>query len=77
MKIGELSFQPVGLMKFPQQYENVNILKIYPKNSKILLVGPYPPPLGGVSVHIKRLKKLKGIDAKSTEIPIHFRISAT
>ena len=23
---------------------------------KIMLVGPYPPPYGGISVHIKRLK---------------------
>lgn len=28
------------------------------KNKKILLIGPYPPPYGGVSVHIKRLKSL-------------------
>jgi glycosyltransferase involved in cell wall biosynthesis len=36
----------------------MDILRIYPSSSKILLVGPYPPPLGGVSVHVKRLKKL-------------------
>jgi glycosyltransferase involved in cell wall biosynthesis len=28
------------------------------KNKKILLIGPYPPPYGGVSVHIKRLKMM-------------------
>lgn len=28
------------------------------KNKKILLIGPYPPPYGGVSIHIKRLKPL-------------------
>lgn len=28
------------------------------KNKKILLIGPYPPPFGGVSIHIKRLKPL-------------------
>jgi len=26
------------------------------KNKKILVIGPYPPPFGGVSIHIKRLK---------------------
>ena len=36
----------------------MNILEIYSKNSKILLVGPYPPPLGGISVHIKRLGRI-------------------
>jgi len=36
----------------------MDILGIYPSSSSILLVGPYPPPLGGVSVHVKRLKKL-------------------
>lgn len=34
------------------------LLRIYPKNSSILLVGPYPPPLGGVSVHIERLVRI-------------------
>lgn len=28
---------------------------IYPKEKSILLVGSYPPPIGGVSVHIYRL----------------------
>ena len=32
--------------------------EIFSKNNKILLVGVYPPPLGGVSVHIYRLFKL-------------------
>lgn len=36
----------------------MNLLKIYPKGTSILLVGPYPPPLGGVSLHIKRVKYL-------------------
>jgi len=33
----------------------MKIIDIYPKNNKILFIGPYPPPLGGVSVHIKRI----------------------
>lgn len=28
------------------------------RKKKILLIGPYPPPYGGVSVHIKRLRSL-------------------
>jgi glycosyltransferase involved in cell wall biosynthesis len=33
--------------------------KIY--NKKILIIAPYPPPLGGVAIHIKRVKsKLEG-----------------
>jgi len=28
------------------------------RKKKILLIGPYPPPYGGVSMHIKRLKAL-------------------
>lgn len=28
------------------------------KKKKILIIGPYPPPYGGVSIHIKRLKSL-------------------
>jgi glycosyltransferase involved in cell wall biosynthesis len=36
----------------------MNCLEIYPKNAKILLIGPIPPPFGGVSVHIKRLISL-------------------
>lgn len=31
-------------------------------NEKILIIGPLPPPLGGVSIHIKRLSKLIGND---------------
>lgn len=31
---------------------------IYPKNEKILLIGSYPPPIGGVSIHVKRLHRL-------------------
>lgn len=32
-------------------------------NKKILIIGPYPPPLGGVAVHIKRIEhKLKAQD---------------
>ena len=33
----------------------MDLLEIYPKDSRILFIGPYPPPLGGVSVHAKRL----------------------
>ena len=33
----------------------MDLLEIYPKDSRILFIGPYPPPLGGVSVHTKRL----------------------
>ena len=36
----------------------MSLLRIYPKTSSVLLVGAYPPPLGGVSVHVKRLKSL-------------------
>ena len=36
----------------------MSILNIYQKNSSVLLVGPIPPPLGGVSVHLKRLKNM-------------------
>lgn len=35
----------------------MELISIYPEHSKILLVGTYPPPLGGVSVHIKRLSR--------------------
>ena len=31
------------------------ILELYSKNKRILLVGPYPPPIGGISVHLRRL----------------------
>jgi glycosyltransferase involved in cell wall biosynthesis len=33
----------------------MELLNIYPEHSKILFIGAYPPPLGGVSVHLKRL----------------------
>ena len=33
----------------------MDLSSIYPEHSKILFVGAYPPPLGGVSVHLKRL----------------------
>lgn len=36
----------------------MSILEIYKDAKKILIVGTYPPPLGGVSVHIYRLKRL-------------------
>jgi len=26
-------------------------------NKKILIIGPYPPPMGGIAVHIKRIRK--------------------
>jgi glycosyltransferase involved in cell wall biosynthesis len=26
------------------------------RNKKILIIGPYPPPLGGVAIHVKRVK---------------------
>jgi len=32
-----------------------NILDIFADDKSILIIGPYPPPLGGVSVHVKRL----------------------
>lgn len=32
-----------------------SLLQLYPQNVKILLIGTIPPPLGGVSVHTKRL----------------------
>jgi glycosyltransferase involved in cell wall biosynthesis len=28
------------------------------RNKRILLIGPFPPPIGGVSIHLKRLSKL-------------------
>jgi glycosyltransferase involved in cell wall biosynthesis len=34
---------------------------------KVNIIGPYPPPYGGISVHIKRMKKYlnsKGVDVK-------------
>jgi glycosyltransferase involved in cell wall biosynthesis len=34
------------------------VLKILNKYESILIVGPYPPPLGGVSVYVKRLISL-------------------
>lgn len=34
------------------------VLKIINKYESILIVGPYPPPLGGVSVYVKRLMSL-------------------
>ncbi len=45
----------------------MDILRIYPSSSRILLVGPYPPPLGGVSVHVKRLKKLLNFYRNKTD----------
>lgn len=35
-----------------------DLLKIYPKDKKILLIGTVPPPLGGISVHLLRLFNL-------------------
>lgn len=35
----------------------MELLDNYPENSKILLIGSFPPPLGGVSVHVKRLSQ--------------------
>jgi glycosyltransferase involved in cell wall biosynthesis len=43
-------------MWIEKQY--MEIIDIYSDSSRILLIGPLPPPYGGVSVHIKRLKKL-------------------
>lgn len=43
----------------------MNYIEIYPAGSKILLIGTYPPPLGGVSVFIYRLtKKLRSNNYK-------------
>ena len=36
----------------------MELINIYPKYNSILLVGTYPPPLGGVSIYLKRLKCL-------------------
>lgn len=50
-------------------------LGIYPRDSKILIVGPYPPPLGGISVHLKRLEKnltKKGYDVDLFDTNIRF-----
>ena len=35
--------------------DSINYFDIFKKNKKILIIGPLPPPLGGVSVHISRL----------------------
>jgi glycosyltransferase involved in cell wall biosynthesis len=38
-----------------------------PASPRVLLVGPYPPPYGGISVHVARLERLlleRGIDAR-------------
>jgi glycosyltransferase involved in cell wall biosynthesis len=48
----------------------MNIIKIYPKKSKVLLVGPVPPPLGGVSVHVKRLYEI--LKKEGYEVDIFF-----
>jgi glycosyltransferase involved in cell wall biosynthesis len=37
------------------------------KRKQVLIIGPYPPPYGGVSIHIKRLKELL---AENLEIDI-------
>jgi glycosyltransferase involved in cell wall biosynthesis len=36
----------------------MDILQLYGSSRRILIVGTYPPPLGGISVFIYRLKKL-------------------
>ncbi len=49
----------------------MNFLGIYPENKKILIVGAYPPPLGGVSVHIKRMVQLlrkNGFEVEAIDI---------
>lgn len=43
--------------------------EIYPPSAKkILLVGGYPPPYGGVSVHIYRLEKLLASEGKEVSV---------
>jgi hypothetical protein len=37
---------------------NNNLTQILSKYNSVLLIGPTPPPLGGVSVHIKRLNEI-------------------
>jgi hypothetical protein len=32
----------------------MNYTDIFPKNNKILIIGPFPPPIGGVSTFLKR-----------------------
>ncbi len=39
-------------------YHMMDIHQLYGESKKILIVGTYPPPLGGISVFIYRLKKL-------------------
>lgn len=39
------------------------------KCSRVVLVGPYPPPYGGVSVHIQRLKRL--LEEKDIPCEVH------
>lgn len=36
----------------------MSLLEIYPRTCSVLLVSAYPPPLGGISVHVKRLESL-------------------
>jgi glycosyltransferase involved in cell wall biosynthesis len=46
----------------------IEYLRIYPKNNKILIVGTYPPPLGGVSVHIHRLYSLLKANQREVDV---------
>jgi glycosyltransferase involved in cell wall biosynthesis len=47
----------------------MNLHYFYPDSDrKILIIGPYPPPLGGISVYIKRLLRLMEKEAYNVEL---------
>ncbi len=50
---------------------NKNIIEYYPYSKRIILLGTFPPPIGGVSIHLKRLSKLlerEGVDVIKWDI---------
>lgn len=44
-----------------------------PRGPDILLVGPYPPPLGGVSAHVERLARAIRARGLTVQVVNHFR----
>ncbi len=47
------------------------------KKKKLLIIGPYPPPFGGVSIHIKRLIALLGDNMEILKIDESFHKKST
>lgn len=43
----------------------------------VLLVGPFPPPFGGVSVHVRRLARLTATHGFTVSVFNHFRATQT